>query len=76
MVISFLWQRGDRSWQTDQTSDPSFATLIETITSDIILISFSQYITKIQDHRHGPFSFPNCKETGFFVVSLDHIGGI
>lgn len=32
------------------------ATLIETITSDIPMISFSQYISEIQDHRHGPFS--------------------
>lgn len=59
----------------DETADCSFAALIETIRSDIIMISFSQYITEIQGHRHGPFSFPNFKETGLFVVSLDYVGG-
>lgn len=48
----------------------------ETITSDTIMISFYQHITKIQDHRHCPCSFPNFKETRLSVVSLDHIGGI
>lgn len=40
------------------------------------MVSFSQYITEIQDHTHQHFSFPNFKETGLFVVSLDHVGGI
>ena len=29
MVISFLWESGDRSWQTDETSGCSFATLTQ-----------------------------------------------
>ena len=40
------------------------------------MISFSQYITEIKYHRQGPFSFPNFKETGLSVVSLDPVGGI
>lgn len=53
-----------------------FICYFETITSDIIMISFYQHRTKVQDHRHWPCSFPNFKEIRLFVVSLDHIGGI